>query len=241
MELKGKAVLITGAAVRLGRGLAAALAAQGCNLAIHCRHSRPEAEALARQLRQAGRRVAIIKSDLLKAGAGENLIQRAWRALGRLDALINNAAVFNKEPLLTSSEATLRATLEINLMAPVLLTRAFARMIGRGKIINLLDRRVAGVEAGLAGYLLSKQALFAFTRIAALELAPRITVNGVAPGPVLRAAGRKPRDPAGTIPLAKRPTPADIAEAVVFLLKSEAITGQIIFVDGGQHLLGNNR
>lgn len=240
MNLKGKTVLITGAAKRIGRGLAGALAQEGCNLVIHCNQSKAEAESLARQVRRNGCRAAVIKCDLTRPRAAEILIKRASQALGRLDILINNAAAFTKGSLTTSTERQIRETLELNLTAPVLMTRTFARIIGRGKIINMLDRRIATAEAGIAGYLLSKKALASFTEIAALELSPQITVNGVAPGPVLLPANKKNREKAGKIPLIRPPTTADLAEAVIFLLKSDAITGQVIFVDGGQHLTGNN-
>ena len=238
MNLKNKSVLITGAAVRIGRGLAEALAGRGCRLALHCNHSLAEAEALAGQLRSNGCRAIVIKCDLLKPRAGEILIKRAFQALGRLDILVNNAAVFSKESLVTSTEKQIRETLELNLMAPIMMTRAFAKIIGKGKIINILDRRIVGVEPGLAAYLLSKKALADFTKIAALELSPHITVNGIAPGPVLAPTKTSAREKAGKIPLGKRPTIADVAEAVIFLLQNDSITGEIIFVDGGQHLLG---
>lgn len=239
MNLNDKAVLITGAAVRIGRGLAEALAAQGCRrLALHCNRSVAEAEALARQLRSNGCRAIVIKYDLLKPRAGEILIKRAFQALGRLDVLVNNAAVFGKESLVTSTEKQIRETLELNLTAPILMIRAFARIAKKGKIINILDRRIAGVESGMAAYLLSKKALADFTKIAAMELSPHITVNGIAPGPVLIPTKISAREKAGKIPLGKRPTIAGVAAAVIFLLKADAVTGEIIFVDGGQHLLG---
>lgn len=237
MNLKDKAVLITGAAVRIGRGLAEALAAQGCRLALHCNRSAAEAETLARRLRRRGAKVCVIKQDLLEPQAGEVVIRQAQKAFGRLDVLVNNAAFFRKEKLTKSSEESIRGMLEINLIAPVLMTRAFAKITGKGKIINILDRRIAGLEPGLAAYLLSKKALAAFTRIAALELAPAITVNGIAPGPVLCPSKSREREKAGKIPLGKRPTTTDVAEAMIFLLKADIVTGEIIFVDGGQHLL----
>lgn len=236
MKLKDTSILITGGAIRIGRGLAEEFAAQGCRLVLHCNRSVTEAEALAKSLRRQGIDVCVLKCDLLKPQAGEILIKRAFQAFGRLDVLINNAAVFNKESLTISTEKQIRETIALNLTMPVLLTRAFARIAKKGKIINILDQRIAGVEAGLAAYLLSKKALADFTGIAALELAPGIAVNGVAPGPVLPPENI--REKAGKIPLNRRPSMADLAEAVIFLLKSEAITGQIIFVDGGQHLLG---
>ena len=238
MNLKNKAVLITGAAVRIGRGLAEVLAARGCRLVLHCNRSVTQAEALARRLRRKGTKVCVIQCDLLKPRAGEILIKMAFQALGRLDVLVNNAAVFSKEKLTDSSEESFREMLEINLMAPVLMTRAFANIIGKGKIINILDRRIAGVESGLAAYLLSKKALADFTKIAALELSPHITVNGMAPGPVLIPTKGSERDKAGKIPLGKRPAMSALADTLIFLLQNDSITGEIIFVDGGQHLLG---
>jgi len=241
MNLKDKNVLITGAAVRIGHGLAEALAARGCRLALHCHRSVAQAEALARQLRSNGCRTIVIKYDLLKPRAGEIIIKRAFQALGRLDVLVNNAAVFSKESLATSTEKQIRETLELNLMAPIMMTRAFANIVGKGKIINILDRRIVGVEPGLAAYLLSKKALADFTKIAARELAPHITVNGIAPGPVFVPTNISEREKAGKIPLGKRPTIADVAATLIFLLQNDSITGEIIFVDGGQHLLGTQQ
>ncbi|MDO9541264.1 MAG: SDR family oxidoreductase [Kiritimatiellia bacterium] len=238
MNLKDKVILITGAAVRIGRALAEDFAVQGCRLALHCNHSAAEAETLARRLRRQKAKVCVIKRDLTEPQASEDIIRQTVNAFGRLDAVINNAAIFSKEKLIKSAEESIRGMLEINLMAPVLITRAFAKIIGKGKIINILDRRVAGFESGMAVYLLSKKALADFTKIAALELAPDITVNGVAPGPVLAPAKGGGHDKAGKIPLGKRPTTDAVVKAVVFLLKADAITGEIIFVDGGQHLLG---
>lgn len=238
MKLAGKTVLITGAARRIGRAIAEALAAEGCRLALHCHRSVREARALSGSLRRSGIDARVFSCDLSRRGAPGRLVRSVCRAFGGLDALVNNAAVFDKRTLEKSSERDLRGKVEINLLAPVLLTRAFAIAARGGAVVNILDRRIASAEAGMAGYLLSKKALAAFTGIAAVELAPRITVNAVAPGPVLRASDRTVRDMAGKIPLGKRPGVSDVAEAVVFLLKSETVTGEIIFVDGGQHLLG---
>jgi len=238
MKLEGKRALVTGAARRIGRGLAEALAARGCRLALHCNRSVAEAEELARDLRRRGAEAYVIRQNLLTPGAGEKLVRRARKLLGGLDILVNNAAVFEKETITAATEKSLRGTIEINLMAPVLLTRAFAAQSAKGKIVNILDRRIAGREPGLAAYLLSKKALAEFTKIAALELAPGISVNGIAPGPVLAPVVKKQREPAGKIPLNRRPSAADVAGALVFLLENDSITGEIIFVDCGQHLEG---
>jgi len=134
------------------------------------------------------------------------------------------------------------AHLRINFFAPFTLTGEFASQLKqpvRGKIINLLDRRITTDDPTCTSYLFSKKMLADFTRASALRLAPRIAVNGVAPGPVLarpRGDSRACREPAGKIPLGRRPAPEDVASAVVFLLENDSVTGQILFVDGGQHL-----
>lgn len=237
MKLEGKAVLITGAARRIGRAFAVALAAEGCRLAIHCNASIAQAKALAGNLCRRGIKVCIIQRDLLQAQSGEDIIREAQKALGRLDVLVNNAAVFGRGKTSESSAESIRRMIEINLMAPIMLTSAFARIAKKGKIINILDRRIMGVEQGMAAYLLSKKALADFTEISARDLAPHITVNGIAPGPALIPAKSSQREKAGKIPLGKRPSLAALASTLVFLLQNDSITGEIIFVDGGQHLL----
>jgi pteridine reductase len=159
---------------------------------------------------------------------------------GQLDILINNAAVFHKDGLLATTEAKLLGEFWPNLFAPLLLMRAFARHSGGGKIINLLDRRIAGHDTECVSYVLAKKALAELTALAALELAPRFTVNGVAPGAVLPPPGKGAdylHDQAGPVPLQRIITPQAVAQAVLTLLGNDAITGQILFVDGGQHLL----
>jgi len=131
--------------------------------------------------------------------------------------------------------------LRTNLLVPVLLTRAFAARTRQGRVVNLLDRRIATHDIACVPYLLSKSGLAEFTRLAALALAPGIAVNAVAPGAILPpagAAGQRTPDRAGQVPLRVRVTPADVAAAVVALLKADSVTGQVVFVDGGQHLLG---
>ncbi len=239
MNLKDKSVLITGAALRIGRGLAEALAAQGCRLALHCNNSAAEAEILANKLRRRGTKVCVIKRDLLKLHAAEEVTRRAQKALGRLDILVNNAAVFSKGKMTNTSEKAMREIIYTNLIVPVLMTRAFAKIVKKGKIVNILDRRIAGVEPGMAAYLLSKKGLADFTKISARELAPDIVVNGIAPGPVLIPMKRSEREKAGKIPLKNRPSIAAVADTLIFLLQNDSITGDIIFVDGGQHLLNS--
>lgn len=239
MNLRGKTALVTGGATRLGRAICAALAAHGCSVAIHCRRSERQARALAALIRRKGGRAIVVPGDLCPPGACERIVAESVRMAGRLDILVNNAAIFRRQSLLDAAEADFREALEINCLAPLRLIRAFARQARGGAIVNLLDCRTALGMAGAAPYILSKNALAGLTRIAALELAPSITVNGVAPGAVLPPVDREtPREKAGTIPLGRKPSVADLVRAVVFLLESDSITGQIVYVDGGRHLLG---
>jgi pteridine reductase len=241
MQLNGRTALVTGGAVRIGRAIVEALAARGCRVVVHYHRSGAEARRLVAALRRRGGAAWAVPAALGTERAAEALMARAWRAAGQVDILVNSAAVFAKEPLRDCSEKALLAMLRPNLLAPVLLTRAFAARTRKGQVVNLLDRRIAGFETGCVPYLLSKKALAAFTGIAALELAPGIRVNGVAPGPVLPPPGKGARylkDRAGRVPLGGRVRPEHVAQAVVALLELENVTGQILYVDGGQGLLG---
>lgn len=249
MKEARKAVLVTGGAVRIGRGLCLALAEGGYDVVVHYRHSSEEAIELAEVLQSSGKRACALQGELDTQEACERLVGEAWESMDGLHALVNNAAVFHRTPLVDTTEEDLMLEMRPNLVGPMMLTREFARRVAgrgegpspRGRIVNLLDRRVAGIEKGCAAYLLSKKMLAEFTRIAALELAPGITVNGVAPGAILAPAGEADGtavfDAAGPVPLERQCTPEDVAAAVRFLLESDAITGQVIYVDGGQHLL----
>ncbi len=240
--LRGKHILVTGGAVRLGAAIAESLAAAGACPLIHYRRSQAPAKALARRLQsQYNVQARVIYSELRTEFQCRSLIERAAATAGRLDGLVNNAAVFHKDPLHATDRGKLDRELGVNLMAPIGLTRAFAETATGGSVVNMLDRRIAGNETGCLPYLLSKKALADFTRIAALELAPRIRVNAVAPGAVLPPPDQphtRLRDLAGRIPLDIQVTPSDVGEAVVYLFGARALTGQILFVDGGQHLLG---
>ena len=171
--------------------------------------------------------------------SADHVVRQAMAVAGKLDILVNNAAVFDKQRLLQVTAEAIRAEWEVNLLAPLLLMQAFARRVKRGRIINLLDCRIASHQSDAVPYSLAKKSLADLTRLAALELAPGITVNGVAPGPVLIAdTVGATRESAGPLPLKIRPSVQAVVKAVLFLLESDAITGQIIFVDSGRHLLG---
>ncbi len=249
MTLQGRWALVTGGAVRIGRAICEALAAAGCNVAVHCHRSEAEARELVDRLAADGVSAVVAKGELGAEAGARDVIAEVWAATGGLDILVNNAAVFHKDGLLAMTEDKLLAELSVNALAPMYLARAFAARLPAsrgaqargiaGKIVNLVDRRVAGCESGCLPYLLSKKMLADFTRIAALELAPAVTVNAVAPGAILPPPGEgaaRVRDLAGETPLGHAGTPQDVAEAVLYLLRSDAVTGETIFVDGGQHL-----
>lgn len=239
MILSGKKALVTGGAARIGQALCLALADAGCDVVVHYRRSRRAAEDLAARIRRQGHRAVALSADLTRPADCRRLIAAARRKLGGLDILVNNAAVFNRRHLRDTDAAVMRQTWAVNLAAPLLLTRYFAAQANAGCVINLLDQRIVSNRHDALAYSLSKKALADATAMAALELAPGIAVNGIAPGPVLLPRRPGEREPAGVLPLQRRPTPADLAAALLFLLGSDVITGQVIYVDGGQHLLGS--
>ncbi|MBN2685963.1 MAG: SDR family oxidoreductase [Pontiellaceae bacterium] len=229
MILSGKRALVTGGAVRIGRAITLALQAEGVEVVVHYRHSQADAEALSNYM---------VQGDLEDPASCADLIERA----GPLDILINNASIFTKESLAHSTYESALRELQVNLLSPMELIRAFCAQARGGAVVNLLDRRIRGHDTSCVPYSISKKGLAELTQLAALEYAPHVRVNAVAPGPVLPPPDRPNadvRESAGHVPLEAIPTPEQIAEAVVFLLKTESITGQTIYVDGGQHLLGN--
>ena len=223
---------MTGGAVRIGRAIADALVAEGAEVIVHFQTSEKEARAFWPN---------VIQADLNDPAQCETLIARAAEEFGPIDILINNAAVFYQTKLAEASHELTLQELQINLLAPLALTRGFARQGTPGKIINLLDRRITEHDTTCVPYMLSKKGLEELTKLSAIDLAPGITVNAVAPGAVLpppKEVDNPSWEPAGTIPLETRPTPQDIADAVLYLLKANAVTGQTLVVDGGQGLLG---
>lgn len=232
MKLNGKRALVTGGAVRIGKAITQALQAEGVEVVVHFRNSEAEARALSS---------TVIQADLGNPAEYESLMERAAETFGPIDILVNNAAVFHHCPLAESDTDSVLKELHPNLLAPLALIRGFAKKTTKGKIVNLLDRRITSHDTQYVPYMLSKKGLEELTKLAAIDLAPGIAVNAVAPGAVLPPpdkVGDTAWEPAGTIPLKKRPSPEEIADAVLYLLKSDILTGQILFVDGGQNLLG---
>ncbi|HUI46946.1 MAG TPA: SDR family oxidoreductase [Nitrospirota bacterium] len=239
--LEGKIALITGASKRIGRAIAIALAEEGVGIVAHDRSAlEGEIVKVCDEVAGCGAKSWKIIADLEKKEDYESLISRSIQTAGSLEILINNASIFFPSTIADVGFRDITRHVQVNAWTPFVLCREFARLGGRGKIINLLDTRIAGYDREHVAYILSKRMLATMTRMCALEYAPAITVNGVAPGLILPPAG-KDEDYlarlAQTMPLRRHGEPGDVTGAVLYLLGSDYITGQIIYVDGGQHLL----
>lgn len=241
MSLNGKTVLITGAARRIGRSLALAVARAGADVIIHFGNSRSEAESAQAEIQTLGRKAFLLQADLADPIQVAGLMARA-QEFGPVSALVNNAAIF--EPL-TWDNSNLEAWnqhLMVNLTVPFLLSQAFARSSeprGNRRIVNLLDWRAERPGPDHLPYTISKAALAALTRSLAVALAPNVTVNGLALGAVLPPSnGKATNDILDRIPAHRWADLEEVGEALLFLLDGPTyITGEIIHVDGGRHLL----
>lgn len=239
--LQGRTALITGASKRIGRATASALAEQGVNIIIHFNRSGREARQLAEELEKKGVNTWTIQADFHHPDEYRALIARARALSGKLDILINNASVFPSETLAELAWSGFSADLEVNAWVPLTLSRDFANGSRGGSIINLHDTHLEGFDFRHTGYILSKHVLAELTRMMALMFAPDVTVNAVAPGLILPPPGADESylvSHSHALPLQKHGGSRDIAEAIVFLLRSDFITGQVIYVDGGRHLQG---
>ncbi|MFB3896737.1 MAG: SDR family oxidoreductase [bacterium] len=238
-NLTGKTALITGAGKRIGYAIAMALAEEGVNLVLHYNRSAKEAEKLAKEIKSQKVNVWLIQSDFDKPDEVDSLIPRSMSLSGTLDILINSASIFKNNTIENVDYQSLSQHIQVNAWTPFILSRDFANTVNSGKIINLLDTRIQSYDFNHVAYILSKNMLATLTRMMAIEFAPKITVNGIAPGLILPPPGQDQEyldKLIDTVPLKKHGDPQDIAAAVVYLLKSDFITGQIINVDGGRHL-----
>lgn len=240
--LRGKTALVTGGARRLGAAMARALAESGANVVVHYRHSADAALALAAELRGCGVGAWTVAGDLALARAGTEVFAAALGVAGPIDILVNNASIFPEGTLATLDEESLSLNHRVHAVAPLELGRAMHAQERDGAIVNLLDTRVNDYDRLHVAYHLSKRTLDALGRMMAVEFAPRIRVNAIAPGLVLPPEGRDEAYLAGlahTNPLNRYGGEADVVRAMLFLLNSPFITGQTICVDGGRHLRGS--
>lgn len=243
MEIEGKVALVTGGAKRLGRSIALALAERGAELVIHYRDSEREAQELLALLKRAGGKPVAVRGDVSVAADVDRIVEAAMQAFGRIEILVNNAAIFYRTPFENLTEEDWDRFLKVNLKGPFLLCRRIGGVMlrqGRGKIINLADIAGLRVWAEFIPYSVSKAGLIALTKGLAKALAPAVQVNAIAPGAVLLPEGTTPEErerAVQRIPLDRLGSPEDIARAVVYLIENDFITGEVLRVDGGQHLL----
>jgi NAD(P)-dependent dehydrogenase (short-subunit alcohol dehydrogenase family) len=233
-------VLITGAARRLGRALALDFAARGWQAAVHYATSKADALSTVDAITTAGGNALSFHADLADVAAVQRLMPSVIDRLGPVTCLVNNASMFTYDDIATLDAASWDAHHAINLRAPVMLAQAFAAQAGaHGNIINITDQRVWKPTPHFFSYAASKAGLWSVTQTLAQGLAPRIRVNAVGPGPMLQSVHQKAEDfdaQAKAVPLERGTSPEEIAAAIQFILASPAMTGQMIALDGGQHL-----
>ena len=240
-----RAALVTGGAKRLGRAIALALAGAGFDVAVHYGSSEMEAEETAGEIRALGRRAATLPADLTREEEVAPLLAAAEAALGAgpFGVLVNNASAFERDEWHDTTREGWDRHLEANLRAPFVLIQAFARALppdAEGVVVNMLDQRVWSLTPHFVSYSVSKAGLWALTQSMALALAPRrIRVNGIGPGPAMRSPRQTEEQFArqcASVPLGRGTGPEEIARAVLAILTLPAMTGQMIALDGGQHL-----
>lgn len=234
--------LITGGARRIGRAMAQALAAEGYRVAVHYNTSGNEAEKLVEEICASGGEAAVLQADLASETQTQTLVGRAAQLVGPLGVLINNASIFEDDDVATADRRSWDAHLEPNLRAPLVLAQRFAENLGEeccGTVINMIDGRVMNPKPGHLSYGVSKAGLLWLTRTLAQELAPRVRVNAIGPGPTLPVRGQSDAEFAARqaqLPLGTGPSLEEICAALNFLIGSRSVTGQIIALDGGDHL-----
>jgi NAD(P)-dependent dehydrogenase (short-subunit alcohol dehydrogenase family) len=231
--------LVTGGPRRIGRELVRACATAGYDVAVHCRREDDDARAAVAEVRALGREAAAFACDLADEGAVSGLIASVVAALGPVTLLVNCASLFRNDAFHQLERNSWDEHLDINLRAPLVLSRDMAAQGRPGQVVHILDQRVLAPGPDYFSYTLSKAALWSATRMMAIELAPRIRVNAIGPGPVLANPDQSPADfeaEAASTPLGRAVDPADIGRALTYLIGAASVTGQMIAVDGGQHL-----
>ena len=242
-----RAALVSGAKERLGKAIALALAEAGFAVALHCRRKDAVAEQALDEIGAVAPKAALLDAELSDEPATSGLIQRAVQALGPLGVLVNNASAFERDEWDTVTRQSWDLHLEANLRAPFVLTQHFARRLpdnAEGMVLNMIDERVWSLTPHFVSYTVSKAGLWALTQSLALALAPRIRVNAIGPGPALpnsRQTAKQFAQQISRLPLRRGPTAAEIARAGIAFLALPSVTGQMLALDGGQHLNWSSR
>jgi len=237
-----RAALVTGAGTRIGRAIALDLGRRGWDVAVHYRSSAGEADAVVAEIAASGGRAAALRADLRNETETAGLVPAATAALGPLGLLVNSAAVFFMDTAADATRESWDDHIETNLRAPLVLIQAFAAALPddtAGNVVNIIDQRVWNLTPYFLSYTVSKAGLWTLTQTLALALAPRIRVNAIGPGPTLRSPRQSEEQFArhwDSLPLRRPTDPAEIAEAVRFIVSAPALTGQMIALDAGEHM-----
>jgi len=245
--MKNKNLLITGAATRVGKAIALHFAERGWNIALHYFRSSAEAKKLKKIIEQNPIKVALIKADLKNSQQTEKIIPLARKKLGSIDCIVNNAALFEKDDIANFTTKSWNDHLNINLLAPAILTKQFAKQVPKktvSNIINIIDQRIFNLTPFFMSYTISKTGLQTLTKTMAMRLGPNIKVNAIAPGPTIkskRQTDKHFRNQVRSTLLRKTVRLEDICDTVEFLINNNSITGQIIAVDSGQNLSWNSK
>ena len=245
--MKNKNLLITGAATRVGKAIALHFAERGWNIALHYFGSASKARKLKKIIEQNWVQVVLIKADLKNPKQVEKIMPLAKRKLGTIDCLVNNAALFEKDDISNFTIKSWNDHLNINLLAPTVLTKQFAKQASKkttSNIINIIDQRIFNLTPFFMSYTISKSGLWTLTKTMAMRLGPNIKVNGIAPGPIIKSKRQTDkyfRNQVKSTLLKKSVRLDDICDAVEFLINNNSITGQIIAVDSGQNLSWNKK
>jgi NAD(P)-dependent dehydrogenase (short-subunit alcohol dehydrogenase family) len=237
-----RTALVTGAAKRIGRAIALDLARQGFRVGVHYGNSVDDARAVVAEIEGSGGQAVALQADLARESDVQRLAGEAYAALGPLGVLVNNASTFERDEIGDATRASWDMHLEANLRAPFVLIQEMARHLptdGAGVAINLLDQRVWNLTPHFVSYTLSKAGLWTLTQTLALALAPRIRVNAIGPGPTLASVRQDPAQferQVASVPLRTAPPLDEVCAAVRLLVSARSITGQMLALDGGQHL-----
>jgi NAD(P)-dependent dehydrogenase (short-subunit alcohol dehydrogenase family) len=241
--MKKKNLLITGGSTRIGKEIALHFARRGWNIIIHYFNSSSEARILKKIIEKNKVKAILIKADLKNRKQVENIFSLAKKELGKIDCLVNNAALFEKDDILNFTSKNWNDHLNINLLAPAILIKNFAKQAPKttsSNIINIIDQRVFKLTPIFMSYTLSKSALYTLTKTMAMRLGPNIKVNGIAPGPTIKSKRQSTKhfNKQARSTLLKKPVRLkDICDTVEFLINNSSITGQVIAVDSGQNLM----
>ena len=245
--MKNKNLLITGAATRVGKAIALHFAERGWNIGLHYFRSSSKAKKLKKIIEENNVKVALIKADLKNSKQTEKIIPLARKKLGTIDCLVNNAALFEKDDIANFSIKSWNDHLNINLLAPAILTKQFAKQASKksvSNIVNIIDQRIFKLTPFFMSYTISKSGLQTLTKTMAMRLGPNIKVNAIAPGPTIkskRQTDRHFRNQVRSTLLKKSVRSEDICDTVEFLINNNSVTGQIIAVDSGQNLSWNKK